>query len=86
MVDPKVFEAISEVRKRREREIMAKKNVVGLGIGFKERGGTSSEELCLVVLVSQKLPDEDVASDDRIPPFVDGFPVDVQEVGKLKAF
>ena len=86
MVDPKAFEAISEVRKRREQEIMTKKNVVGLGIGFKERRGVSNEELSLVVLVSQKLPEEDIAPEDRIPLFLDGFPVDVQEVGKLKAF
>jgi len=86
MVDPKVFEAISEVRRRREQELMAKNNVVGVGIGFKVRGGISSEELSLVILVSQKLPEEEVAPKDRVPLFLDGFPVDVEDVGKLRAF
>jgi len=86
MVDPTVVEFISEVKKRHEVEILAKKNVVGLGIGFKQRGGALSDELSLVVFVSQKLPNEVVSPEDRIPFFLDGVPVDVQEVGNIKAF
>lgn len=86
MVDPRIVESISRVKKRHEAEILAKKNVVGLGIGFRQRGGETSDELGLVVFVSKKLPDEAVSPEDRIPAFLDGVPVDVQEVGPIKAF
>ena len=86
MVDPEAIDFISEVKKRHEAEILAKKNVVGLGVGFKQRGGIEGDELSLVVFVSEKLPNEVVSPEDRIPLFLDGVPVDVQEVGKIKAF
>jgi len=85
MVDPKAIEAINQVKKRHEAQILAKKNVVGLGIGFKQHGGTTNDELSLVVFVSKKLPDEEVSPEDRIPLFLDGVPVVVQEVGPIKA-
>jgi hypothetical protein len=80
------LEAIQEIKKRHEHEFMSKKNVVGLGIGFKERGGTATEELSLVVFVSQKLADNALDLEDRLPESVEGVPVDVQEVGKIRAF
>jgi hypothetical protein len=37
-------------------------------------------------MVSQKLPPEALTLQDRIPHEIDGVPVDVQEVGALRAF
>ena len=86
MINPEAIELIGKVKRRHEAEILAKKNVVGIGIGFKQRAGVESDELSLVVFVSQKLPDETLSPEDRIPLFLDGVPVDVREVGKIKAF
>ena len=79
-------ENIRQVRRRYQDELMAKANVVGVGIGFRQRGGERTREPALVVLVRQKLPIDQLALEDRIPTFLDGVPVDVQEVGELRAY
>ncbi|WP_322801945.1 hypothetical protein [Thermoflexus sp.] len=76
---------IQEVKRRREAELLRKANVVAVGIGYRQRGGRSTDELCLVVSVRRKVPMEALAPEDRIPPEIDGVPVDVQEVGALRA-
>ena len=64
---------------------MGKANVVGVGIGFAQRGQKATKQLALVVMVSHKLPEELLAAEDIIPRELDGIPVDIQEVGKLRA-
>jgi hypothetical protein len=59
--------------------------VVGVGVGLRSRGGTHTQEVVLVVMVSRKLPWRMLAEEDRIPSELDGVPVDVQEVGELRA-
>jgi hypothetical protein len=86
MVNPKDIEAISKVRARHESEILAKKNVVGLGIGFREQGGVRTDELALVVFVSKKVPATALAPQDRIPSHIEGIPTDIKEVGIPKAW
>ncbi len=76
---------IQEVKRRREAELLHKANVVAVGIGYRQRGGRSTDELCLVVSVRHKVPLEALAPEDRIPSEIDGVPVDVQEVGTLRA-
>jgi hypothetical protein len=47
--------------------------------------GAEQEEVAIVVLVRRKVPAAQLAPDDRIPQQIDGVPVDVQEVGEVKA-
>ena len=42
-------------------------------------------EVALVVMVRRKVPEDPLAPGDRIPSEIDGVPVDVQEVGTLRA-
>ncbi len=65
--------------------ILAKPNVVGLGIGYKVRATVMTDQLCLVVMVRQKLPTEGLAPETLVPSDVDGVPTDVMEVGELRA-
>lgn len=60
-------------------------NVVGVGVGLRMRRGKPTGEVALVVMVSRKVPDADLAPDQLIPSELDGIPVDVLEVGHLKA-
>jgi hypothetical protein len=85
MYDPNAVEQATQVKERHEREIMQKKYVVGIGVGFKEQGKVRSQQLSLVVYVSQKLPETALDPQDRIPPSIEGIPTDVVEVGKIKA-
>ena len=49
------------------------------------RGGEPVGEVSLVVMVTQKLPRSQLASEDIVPGEIDGVPVDVQEVGEFEA-
>jgi len=41
--------------------------------------------VALVVMVSRKVPPHELAPQDILPREIEGIPVDVQEVGELKA-
>jgi hypothetical protein len=76
---------IRDVRRRYQDELMAKANVVGVGIGFRQQGGESTHQPALVVMVSKKVPEWQLSPEDVIPASLDGVPVDVQEIGELRA-
>ena len=59
--------------------------VVGVGVGKRSIGGQQTDELALVVMVSEKLPEVQLDKNDLIPRQLDGIPVDVREIGKLEA-
>ena len=73
------------VKQSHEEELLTKANVLGVGVGLRERRGLRGEQVALVVLVRRKLPVAQLAPDDVIPSEIDGVPVDVQEVGKIVA-
>ncbi len=68
-----------------QEQLMAKANVVGVGVGFVERGGQRTDEIGLVVLVRQKVAKAQLAEADRIPREIAGVPVDVQAAGEFWA-
>ena len=67
-------------------QLMAKANVVGVGVGFCQRHGQRTDQVGLVVMVNRKLPAAQLAPEDVIPHEIDGVPVDVQEVGEIRAY
>ncbi len=77
------FEKARAVKRARENELLSKANVVGVGLGMREKGGVRQDEVVLVVMVKQKMPRSQLAAEDIIPAEIDGVPVDVQEVGTL---
>ncbi len=78
------YEQIKLIKDRYSERLMQKANVVGVGIGFAEKAGTKTDEICLVVMVNQKVPEEKLDPDDVIPREIEGVRVDVQNVGELK--
>ena len=64
---------------------MSKANVVAVGMGLPQRDGVPTGEVAIVVKVRQKVPRAQLASADVIPTEIESVPVDVQEVGDLKA-
>jgi hypothetical protein len=79
------LDRIRQVMADHQAWLMKKRNVVGVGIGFKEKAGQSTDQMALVVSVSQKLPEHEIDSADRIPTEIEGVPVDVKEVGEIRA-
>jgi hypothetical protein len=68
-----------------EPELLAKANVLGVGVGLRQKSGKGEAEVAVVVLVRRKVPVAQLAPEDRIPHQIDGVPVDVQEVGEVRA-
>jgi hypothetical protein len=75
----------TEIKRKREQELLRKPNVVGVGVGFRTRGGKRAEEVCIVVSVKKKLPAWRLKDDEVIPLSIDGVPVDVIETGEIRA-
>lgn len=79
------IERATAVKETHESSLMAKANVVGVGIGFIHRGGERTDEIGIVVMVRDKKPWALLAEADRIPKEIEGIPVDVQAVGEIWA-
>jgi hypothetical protein len=79
------IEHIRVVKAAHESELMAKANVVGVGIGFRHRGRVRTDDVVLVVLVEKKQPRAQLDPKDLIPRQIEGVAVDVQESGRIES-
>lgn len=73
------------VRARHERALLQKANVVAVAVGVRSQGGTPTGQTCIVAYVEKKLPADQLGHDDLVPSEIEGVPVDVVEVGEVKA-
>lgn len=73
------------VKARHEASLMQKANVIGVGVGFRQQQGKLTDEIVLVVNVTQKLPAAQLAPEDIIPNEIEGVPVDIYETGEMRA-
>ncbi len=80
------IEKVQAVKEAHLDELMARPNVVGVGIGRGGTAGMPAGELGLVVLVSQQVPEALLPSEELIPSEINGVPVYVKEVGDLTAY
>ena len=85
MVVGKGIEEIRAVKDRHADDLFRRKNVVGLGIGYKEVEGQETEQLSLVVMVRKKESPSQLEATDLVPFEIEGVPVDVKEVGEIVA-
>ena len=84
---PSLGDAVKQAQKvkaKYEPHLLKKKNVVGVGVGFKNT--PQGESIAIMVNVSQKEPLSALAEEDRIPKTLDDIPVDVVAVGEIQAF
>lgn len=79
------MERLRQVRAKHEHELMRKANVVGVGIGFRRRRGELTDEPAIVVSVTHKVPRSKLNTEDVVPRELDGVPVDIEAVGRLRA-
>jgi hypothetical protein len=76
---------IRRIKKKYETVLLSKKNVVSVGIGFKEKDGQVTDQMALIVSVEKKQPANQVSDTDLIPAEIEGVPVDVKEIGIIRA-
>lgn len=75
---------------RRMRGVLDKKNSVGVGMGYRIKGGKPTKELCLQVYVVKKVDDESrLKAEELVPETVitkrgEAVPTDVIEVGVIR--
>jgi hypothetical protein len=73
------------VKARYEQELMRQPNVIGVGVGFRQRQGQMTDEVSIVVLVREKLTPQNLDDEEMLPSELDGVPVDVQSAGDVRA-
>jgi len=78
-------EYVAHAKRLNKQSIMDKPNVVGVGVGYRERAGRIVDELCVVAMVQRKLPASALKPEDLVPRMVNEVPTDVVEVGVLRA-
>lgn len=78
-------EEIVQVKEASKDTLLTMQNVVGVGVGYKIKGGEQTDDYAVVVMVSRKLPLPALSSQAVLPKNVEGVNVDVIEVGYLRA-
>ena len=82
---PISYEQAREVKQRYEAQLMGLANVVGIGVGLRQKGGEFTNEIALIVMVKQKLEEGEMNPEDIVPAELDGVTIDVQQVGEIHA-
>ena len=77
--------SIQEDREKYEKELMSKKNVIGVMTARKIKNGLVTDEMAVTCMVSKKANISQLNIKDIIPVSVGGSPTDVIEVGEVKA-
>ena len=77
------YERVKSVKEVHERELLAKQNVLGVGVGYKVVEGMRTDILAIIVMVREKVVEGLMQREDIIPREIDGVPVDVQEMGEF---
>jgi hypothetical protein len=75
-----------QVKQAHVLDLLNKRNVVGVGLGYKISQGVDTGELGLVVSVMRKEAVAVLSAKDLIPPALEGVKTDVVETGVLRAF
>lgn len=84
MAEDKMAQATA-VQTKYNDNLMRKAHVQGTAVGLAKVGGETTDEIAVVVLVDEKVPESQLAPDDIIPRQMDGVRLDVQEIGQIVA-
>ncbi len=77
------YQRAEQVKQQYQAELLAKDNVVGVGVGLRSRGGLTTAEVAIIVMVSKKVLKSELPEEQLVPSEIDGVPIDVQEVGDI---
>ncbi len=76
---------VQAVKDANEEKLLPLPNVVGVGIGYKEKSGKQTSEVCVKVYVESKVDKQKLSPTEIIPPAYDKVKTDVHEVGRINA-
>ena len=75
---------IEEIKKKYEKELLNKANVVGVMTGYKIKEEEKTDELSVVCMVEKKIRKRELKNRDLIPSKIKEIMTDVIEVGKIR--
>jgi len=79
------FEQVRQAKTFHKAALLNRPNVVGVGVGYKTTGKQETSDLCVVVMVRQKMPLVDLPEEAIVPQEVAGVRTDVIQVGFIRA-
>lgn len=79
------FSSLAQVKEAHKEELLARPNVIGVGVGYRETAHTLTDDLCVVVLVRRKVATAALPAEALVPHEVAGRRTDVREVGEIRA-
>jgi hypothetical protein len=85
MAAQKSMAEVKAVKEKHEAQLLQKANVVGVGIGYREKDGQVTDQVALIVMVKKKVPLSQLDAKDVIPREIEGVMIDVKEVGEIRA-
>ncbi len=80
-----LFRQLLEAQRMAQADLLRRRGVVGVAIGYRNYKEQVTDQLAMAVLVEKKKPVEALSADDLIPPDVHGARTDVVEIGRLEA-
>ena len=80
-----LFRQLLEAQRLAQEDLLRRRGVVGVAVGFRNFNERVTDQLAVAVLVDQKKPVEALGADDLVPQQVNGMRTDVVEVGRLEA-
>jgi len=84
-VKAEIVEKIKQTKEKYEKELLSKRNVVGVGIGFKRVKGKKTKALSIIVNVARKVSVARLLDGDIVPSLLEDIKTDVVEVGEIRA-
>ncbi len=79
------LEYLREIKEKHEARLLAKANVVAVGIGIPMRDGKPRGGPAIIVSVTQKVQASELAPEDLVPQTLEGVRVWVEEIARLRA-
>src|SRR3990172_2465471 len=79
------FEQVRQAKTFHKAALLNRPNVVGVGVGYKTTGKQETSDLCVVVMVRQKMPLVDLPEEAIVPQEVAGGRTDMVQVGFIRA-
>ena len=76
---------VIDVKRQNRDYLLSMKNVVACGVGFKETERGITDEPCVVVSVTKKMPEAQLSSADIVPKKLGEVKTDVVETGVIRA-
>lgn len=85
-MDEATRQHLSDLQAKYSEMLMAKANVIGVGLGYAQVNKELTDIPAIVVLVEVKVPLSALSPEDVVPHELEDMRVDVQETGALNAF